>query len=78
MWLIGNERPTFNEAVLRLPADVPRVLDRLLARDILGGLALADHYPELADAVLVCTTELTPPGACARYAAALAELLPAA
>ena len=70
--------PTFNEAVLRLPCDVPDVLDRLLAHDILGGLALAEHYPELADTVLVCTTELTPPGACARYATALAELLPAA
>jgi glycine dehydrogenase subunit 1 len=67
--------PTFNEAVLRLPGDLPRVLDGLLARDIFGGLPRAEHYPELADGLLVCTTELTPPAACERYATALAELL---
>ena len=67
--------PTFNETVLRLPGDLPRVLDGLLERDILGGLPLAEHYPELADGLLVCATELTPPAACERYAAALADLL---
>jgi len=51
------------------------VLDGLLERDILGGLPLAEHYPELADGLLVCATELTPPAACERYAAALADLL---
>jgi glycine dehydrogenase subunit 1 len=67
--------PVFNETVLRIPGDLPRVLDGLLERDILGGLPLAEHYPELADGLLVCTTELTPPAACERYAAALADLL---
>ena len=67
--------PVFNETVLRIPRDLPRVLDGLLERDILGGLPLAEHYPELADGLLVCTTELTPPAACERYAAALADLL---
>ncbi len=67
--------PTFNETVLRVAGDLPRVLDGLLERDILGGLPLAEHYPELADGLLVCTTELTPPAACERYAAALAGLL---
>ncbi len=66
--------PTFNETVLRLPGDLPRLLDGLLERDILGGLPLAEHYPELADGLLVCTTELTPPAACERYAKALGEL----
>jgi glycine dehydrogenase subunit 1 len=67
--------PVFNETVLRIPGDLPRLLDGLLERDILGGLPLAGHYPELADGLLVCTTELTAPAACERYAAALAELL---
>ena len=67
--------PVFNETVLRIPGDLARVLDGLLERDILGGLPLAEHYPELADGLLVCTTELTPPVACERYAAALADLL---
>ncbi|MGE0811500.1 MAG: aminomethyl-transferring glycine dehydrogenase subunit GcvPA [Immundisolibacter sp.] len=67
--------PVFNETVLRIPGDLARVLDGLLGRDILGGLPLAEHYPELADGLLVCTTELTPPAACERYAAALADLL---
>ncbi len=67
--------PVFNETVLRIPGDLARVLDGLLERDILGGLPLAEHYPELADGLLVCTTELTPPAACERYAAALSDLL---
>ena len=67
--------PTFNETVLRVAGDLPYVLDGLLERDILGGLPLAEHYPELADGLLVCATELTPPAACERYAAALADLL---
>jgi glycine dehydrogenase subunit 1 len=67
--------PVFNETVLRIPGDLARVLDGLLERDILGGLPLAEHYPELADGLLVCTTELTPPAACERYAAALVDLL---
>ena len=67
--------PVFNETVLRVQGDLPRVLDGLLERDILGGLPLAGHYPELADGLLVCTTELTGPAACERYAAALTELL---
>ncbi|WP_448509273.1 aminomethyl-transferring glycine dehydrogenase subunit GcvPA [Immundisolibacter sp.] len=67
--------PTFNETVLRVAGDLPHVLDGLLERDILGGLPLAEHYQELADGLLVCTTELTPPAACERYAAALADLL---
>ena len=67
--------PCFNETVLRVAGDLPPVLEGLLARDILGGLPLAEHYPELADGLLVCTTELTPPAACERYAAALGDLL---
>jgi glycine dehydrogenase subunit 1 len=67
--------PCFNETVLRLTGDLPRALEGLLDRDILGGLPLAEHYPELAGCLLVCTTELTPPAACERYAAALADVL---
>ncbi len=67
--------PRFNEAVLRLPGDLPQLLDGLLARHILGGLPLAEHYPELADCLLLCTTELTPASACDRYVAATADLI---
>jgi glycine dehydrogenase subunit 1 len=34
--------------------------DTLLGKKIIGGLALDRFYPELADCVLLCATEITP------------------
>jgi glycine dehydrogenase subunit 1 len=50
--------PSFNEfvAVANDPEDVNR---RLLNRKIVGGLALAKYYPELAGTMLLCATEMT-------------------
>ena len=48
----------FHERVLRLPAPVKEVLRSLAAHNVLGGYPLADAYPELGEAVLVCATEL--------------------
>lgn len=50
-------RPVFHERVLCLPVPAKEVLERLSARNILGGLDLYRDYPELGDAVLVCATE---------------------
>jgi len=50
--------PAFNEFVAAIPQpeDVNR---RLLDRKIIGGLPLAKYYPELANTVLLCATEMT-------------------
>ncbi|VAX11665.1 Glycine dehydrogenase [decarboxylating] (glycine cleavage system P1 protein) [hydrothermal vent metagenome] len=50
-------RPIFHEQVLRLPVPAKKVLEKLSARNILGGLDLHRDYPELGNAVLVCATE---------------------
>ena len=49
---------TFNEVVLRCPRPATEVRDALLECNILAGLPLGDYYQELADSLLICTTEL--------------------
>ncbi|MCP4043267.1 MAG: aminomethyl-transferring glycine dehydrogenase subunit GcvPA, partial [Gammaproteobacteria bacterium] len=49
--------PFFHEAVVRLDAPVPEVLRALAAQNLLGGFALEEYYPELANCLLVCATE---------------------
>jgi glycine dehydrogenase subunit 1 len=52
--------PSFNEFVVALPASAQSVNTRLLAKEIVGGLALSKWYPELGEgAALWCATELT-------------------
>ncbi len=50
-------RPSFHEAVIQLKLPVNDVLDSLAASNILGGYSLAEDYPELGNALLVCATE---------------------
>lgn len=54
----AHTAPYFHEVVLQLKAPAAQVLDALLARGILGGYNLADDYPELGNAILVCATEM--------------------
>jgi glycine dehydrogenase subunit 1 len=79
MAIPGVERvfgsPFFHEAVLRLPASAAEVLRALRAQGILGGLALAGDYPELADCVLVCATETKTDDDLDDYAQKLARIL---
>ena len=49
---------TFNEVVLRCPRPATEVRDALLEYNILAGLPLGNYYQELADSLLICTTEL--------------------
>jgi glycine cleavage system P protein (glycine dehydrogenase) subunit 1 len=71
--------PYLNEFAVRVP-DAPAVHDRLLGRGILAGLPLARLIPDdpgLADALLVCATEVTTPDEIAAFAAALGDELAA-
>jgi len=63
--------PFFNEFVVRLP-DARRRHERALERGVLAGVPLGPWYPALADALLVCTTEVHTPADVERLAEALA------
>ncbi len=71
--------PYLNEFAVRVPS-APAVHRRLLERGILAGLVLAEAEPAdptLAEALLVCATEITTAGDVAAFAAALGEELAA-
>jgi glycine dehydrogenase subunit 1 len=52
--------PFFNEFVARVEGKSPDEWNRaLLKKKIIGGLPLGRFYPELADSVLLCATEMT-------------------
>jgi len=70
-----NPGPYLNEFAVRVP-DAPAVHARLIGRGILAGLPLARIMPEdpaVADALLVCATEITTSAEIAAFAAALGE-----
>ena len=64
-----------HEAVLRFERPVAGIVSALSARGILAGLDLAEHYPELGPALLVCATDMRTATDLDRYAKALAEVL---
>ncbi|MEL6869232.1 MAG: aminomethyl-transferring glycine dehydrogenase subunit GcvPA [Pseudomonadota bacterium] len=51
------DAPFFHEAVLQLDRPVAPVLKAMAEDSILGGLDLSRDYPELGNALLVCSTE---------------------
>jgi len=52
--------PFFNEFVARVEGHSPDELNKaLLKKKIIGGLPLGRFYPELADSVLLCATEMS-------------------
>jgi glycine dehydrogenase subunit 1 len=71
-------RPRFHEAVLQLDRPAAAVLEQLAARNILGGLDLTEHYPELGSAILVCATETKTQGDIEEYARALSDVMKSA
>lgn len=68
-------RTVFHEKVLGLPAPVAPVLARMAEQGVLGGYDLSADYPELGNALLVCTTETKNARDIQRYADALAHAL---
>jgi glycine dehydrogenase subunit 1 len=71
---LATDQPYLWEFVLACPGDAADVVAALRARGILGGFALGRVAASRSDHLLVCCTEMTPPDAIARYAAALAAL----
>lgn len=49
--------PFFHEAVLSLSVPANKVLDKLKAQGVLGGILLENYYPDLKNTLLVCATE---------------------
>src|SRR5262249_55561561 len=66
--------PFFNEFVVSCPRPANEVLDRLLSRRIIGGLALSRFFPNLQNEILICVTEATTHPAIDRMGSALAEI----
>ncbi|MHB1417638.1 MAG: aminomethyl-transferring glycine dehydrogenase subunit GcvPA [Chloroflexota bacterium] len=64
----------FNEFVLKCPLPPAEVNRRLLDRKIVGGYELGRTYPELADCLLLCTTEMNTKSQIGELATALGEL----
>jgi len=54
------DAPRFNEFVVKTSEDPRAINNRLLGHKMVGGLPLGEFYPELGNAALWCSTELTP------------------
>ncbi len=50
--------PRFNEFVVRLKGDADAILRRTREAGVVAGIHLSRFYPELADALLLCVTEV--------------------
>lgn len=69
------DRPYFHEVVLSLPRPAAEILPKLNSAGVLGGLDLTEHYPELGNALLVCTTETKTPEDLQQYQQSLRNAL---
>jgi len=65
----------FHETALQLEKPADDVLKALMQKGILGGYDLSRDYPELGNAILVCTTEMRSEEDMDAYAKALQEVL---
>jgi glycine dehydrogenase subunit 1 len=65
----------FNEFAVRLPRPAAEINEALLERGFLGGYDLSADYPELGNALLLCTTEMNDKEEIDRFVAALAGVI---
>ncbi len=71
---VAFDAPAFHEFVLRTPGDAQELAVRVIHNhNLVPGYPLGKDYPELADCLLVCTTEMTSREEIDRLAAALAN-----
>jgi glycine dehydrogenase subunit 1 len=64
----------FNEFVVRMPQPASEVMNLLLDKRVIGGLALECHYPEMRDSALVCVTETSKKEEIDKLVGALSEI----
>jgi len=69
------DAPAFHERVMRLPMSAADALKAVAAHNVLGGFDLAEDYPELGDAILVCATEQRSDEEIGDYAGKLSRVL---
>jgi glycine dehydrogenase subunit 1 len=68
---LAFDAPFLWEFALRCPGPAAETLERLRRHDILGGVDLGVHNPELADCLLVAVTEMNSPVSLKAYEEAL-------
>jgi glycine dehydrogenase subunit 1 len=56
--VVHSKEPIFHELVVQLPKPVSKVLDSLAQQNIQGGFDLSHDFPELGEALLLCSTEV--------------------
>ena len=66
--------PFFNEFVVLTREPATEVLNRLLDKKIIGGVALKRYYPDLSDSMLVCVTETSKKEAIDEFVDVLSEI----
>tara|TARA_A100001037_G_C15094229_1_gene610628 strand:- start:223 stop:1575 length:1353 start_codon:yes stop_codon:yes gene_type:complete len=49
--------PYFHERLIRVPGDAEAIRDAMLDFGVLAGLPIAEYFPEMSDALLLCATE---------------------
>jgi len=54
---VVSNSPFYNEFVIKCPVAPKKLNEKLLEKNIIGGLDLGKHYPELKNAMLFCVTE---------------------
>lgn len=69
------DTPYFHEALIKLDQPVDQVVTQLANAGIAGGYAPAAHYPQLANTLLVCATEMRTAQDIAHYSNALAAIM---
>lgn len=67
--------PYFHEALLCMNQPVAPILKALREAGINGGYAVESHYPELANTILVCATEMRSQDDIKHYANALQQIM---
>jgi glycine dehydrogenase subunit 1 len=56
--VVHSKEPVFHEIVIQLPKPVATVLDSLAEQNIQAGYDLSQEFPELGQALLLCSTEV--------------------
>ena len=50
--------PFFNEFVVNCPTDADKLLEKLMLKNILGGISMKRWYSDMPNSILVCVTEM--------------------